>query len=201
MKYTLCILLFVSGCRSETTTESSETVSAETAKADTTGMEPVNEIFEPIDAGAVNEISVGNEIFQFENDEIGGDPFLEDFQAMTASARFEIEKKPFRNLHDSTQTDTLLIARLGPSVIEYYKIQSNNSGFILEADIQSRSIDLKKGIRIGMTRKEFFSLFEELQGQPDLKSVMISTMEGLNQTEFLFPNDTLSRVKYQSYFD
>jgi hypothetical protein len=165
-------------------------------------MEPVTEIYEPIAESDAGNLPGENEIFQFENDDIGSDPFAKDFEAMVSAIRgMQVEKKPFRNLHDSTKTDTLVIVSFGPSVIEYYKVQSNNSGFILEANIQSKDIEFKKGIRIGMSRKDFFALFEELEGKPDLRSVIISTMEGLNQTEFIFTNDELSTVNYQSYFD
>lgn len=195
MKYVLCLLVVVSACSKETKTENAVVL-------DTASNTPVTEVYEPIESENADAVTAGSDIFQFENDDVGGDPFAKDFESMLASlARFDIEKKPFQNLHDSTRTDTLMIVRFGPSAIEYYKVQSNNSGFVLEANIRSGDIELKKGIRIGMTRKQFFSLFEELDGKPDLKSVIISTMEGLNQTEFLFAGDTLSAVKYQSYFD
>jgi len=196
MKYTLWILLLISGCKSETTSENTEGIKSDSSH------EPVSELYEPIDDGSANEVTVGSEIFQFENDEIGAYPFEEDFDRMVVSLKgAEIHKKPVQNLHDSTRTDTLVTVSFGPSVIEYYKVQADGSGFILETSIQSDDVKFKKGIRIGMSRTEFFSLFEELEGKPDLKSVLISTMEGLSQSEFVFVNDTLSTVRYQSYFD
>ena len=78
---------------------------------------------------------------------------------------------------------------------------ADGSGFILEASIESNELIFKRGIRVGMSQSDFVSLFEELKGKENLNTVIISTMEGLNQSVFLFDNGKLSTVKYESYFD
>lgn len=196
MKYTLCMLLLISGCKPETTTESSDAVQTDTAA------EAVPEIYDPIDGGPASEVTIAGGTFQLENDDIGGYPFEQDFETMLRSLdQAEIIKKPFQNIHDSTKTDTLIRVNFGPSAIEYYKIQADGSGFILEANIQSNELAFKKGIKIGMSQSDFFSLFEELQGKENLNTVIISTMEGLDQSVFIFDDGKLSTVKYESYFD
>ena len=194
MKYTLCILLLMCGCKSEPPTEN--------AKADVqdTTSEAVTEIYEPVDEQESDVTSKGT--FQLENDDIGGYPFEHDFNTLLMSlGDAEITKKPVRNIHDSTRTDTLVRVNFGRSTIEYYKVQADGSSLILEASIQSNQVSFKKGIRIGMSSNDFIALFEELQGMDDLNTVIISTMEGLNQSVFLFENQKLSNVRYESYFD
>lgn len=195
MKYTLCILLLIGGCKPETTSEHTATV-AEDSTASAPG------VFEPIEQTNKPDAGVIAGTYQIENDEIGGYPFEQDFDAMVKSLqKLDITRQPVRNVHDSTKTDTLVRVNFGPSAIEYYKIQADGSGFILEANIRSNEVTFKKGIRIGMSLNEFVLLFEELKGKENLETVIISTMEGLNQAVFSFDNDKLSSVRYESYFD
>lgn len=192
MKHVLCILILICGCKHESTTQTSGTADSTTAsviQAD----EPRQQ--KPSAGGA--EVS-----FQFEDDDIGGSPFVKDFDAIMRSLHdFSIAKRVFRNPQDSTRTDTLLTVTFGESSIDYYKLQSGGRGFIIGATIASNDVEFKKGIRIGMNDTDFFAMFAELKGKTDLGTVVISTLEGLNQTEFEFVGGKLSAVRYQSYFD
>lgn len=137
---------------------------------------------------------------EFVNDEMGGNPFTGDLPEILASiGKYDIFKKTFKNLHDSTAIDTLMTINFGTSAIEYF--QGATTGFIITADIESDKVEFKRGIRIGMPEAEFNALFEELKDQENLQTVTISTMEGLAYTEFLFSKRTLTTIKYQSYFD
>ena len=137
---------------------------------------------------------------EFVNDEIGGNPFNGDLPSiLTSIGNYDVLKKSFQNLHDSTLMDTLMTFNFGPSMIEYF--QGNNNGFIISANIESDKVEFKKGIRIGMGETEFNSMFDELSGRKNLQMVTISTLEGLAYTEFLFANRKLAAIKYQSYFD
>jgi hypothetical protein len=78
MKYTLCLLLLISGCKSETTTENSDVV-----QTDTTA-ETVAEIYEPIDKTPAAEVTTADETFRLENDDRGGYPFEQDFETTLA---------------------------------------------------------------------------------------------------------------------
>jgi hypothetical protein len=193
MKNFLCVLLLIWGCKSERPREVSATFETDSATGPTQ------------EAGAVvsdAQEDVSGRSFQFENDDVGGYPFTKDFESMLRSMhQFRIVKKPFRNVQDTTRTDTLVTVNFGTSSIDYYKMQADARGFIIGALIESNDVQLKKGIRIGMSEREFFALFHELKGKVNLNSVMISTLEGLNQTEFVFLNGKLSTVRYQSYFD
>jgi hypothetical protein len=196
MKNFLCVLLLIWGCKSERSAEELSTPGTDTA------MEALSHTQEVETPETFTEVDVIGQRFQFENDDIGGYPFTKDFESMVRSIReSRILKKPFRNVQDTTQTDTLMTVNFGTSSIEYYKVQADARGFIIGASIESNDVELKNGIRIGMTDREFFALFDELKGKSDLHSVMISTPEGLNQTEFVFIDGKLSTVRYQSYFD
>ncbi len=196
MKILLCILLLIIGCKSETVSDKPETVNADTATYTAT------ETQEPVEEEKPDRELLPGGIFQFEDDDIGEYPFLKDFEPMLASiGNFEILKKTVRNMQDSTQTDTLITVNFGKSAIEYYKMQAGASGFITGATIESNAVEFKKGIKVGMGLDEFVSLFGELEGKENLHSVIISTLEGLSQTEFVFVNNRLSTIKYQSYFD
>src|SRR5688572_12836338 len=110
MKYTLCLLFLIGGCKSRTTTESADVVQADTTT------EAVVEIYEPIDKTPAEDVTTSGETFQLENDDIGGYPFEQDFETMLASLEHaEIVKKPFQNMHDSTKTDTLVKVSFGRS--------------------------------------------------------------------------------------
>ncbi|HEX8041166.1 MAG TPA: hypothetical protein VF490_18590 [Chryseosolibacter sp.] len=198
MKKFLFILLLIIGCKPETTSDNSNIAALDSANVDvaaTEAAEPAGEL----DAGRQLE---ANGVYQFENEDIGAYPFVKDFEPMlSAIGEYKIAKTPVRNVQDSAQTDTLIKVTFGRSAIEYYKIQASSTGFITGATIGSNEVELKMGIKIGMSLEEFVSIFAELKGQGALRSVIISTEEGLNQTEFVFVNNRLSAVKYQSYFD
>ena len=194
MKTLLCILFLICGCKAETSRDDSADLAGDTTTELTA---QVLQAQEPSKAEDVSGCS-----FQFENDDIGGYPFMKDFESMLGSIRgFRMLKKPFRNVQDTTHTDTLMTVNFGTSSIEYYKLQADAKGFIIGATIESNDVQLKKGIRIGMSDRDFYGLFEELKGKANLNSIMVSTLEGLNQTEFVFVNGKLSSVRYQSYFD
>ena len=196
MKNFLCVLLLIWGCKSERSTEDSANLGTDTA------MQSISQAKEPDSLVRSAQEDLSGKSFQFENDDIGGYPFMKDFESMLGSIRTaRVLKKPFRNVQDTTQTDTLMTVNFGTSSIEYYKMQADARGFIIGASIESNDVELKKGIRIGMSDRDFFALFDELNGKEKLSSVMISTLEGLNQTEFVFLNGKLSAVRYQSYFD
>ena len=196
MKNFSFILLLIIGCKPETTREQSNSSAFDSANVATT------ETAEPAQDQYAGQQLEANGVYQFENEDIGAYPFVKDFEPMLNSiGEYEIAKTPVRNVQDSLQTDTLIQVTFGKSAIEYYKIQASSTGFITGATIGSNEVELKKGIKIGMSLEEFVAAFAELKGQGDLHSVIISTEEGLNQTEFVFVNNRLSAVKYQSYFD
>lgn len=196
MKNFLFILLLIIGCKPETASDHSEGTASDTANAATTeAAESVREPYADQQPGA-------DGFYQFGNEDIGAYPFAKDFELMLGSiGKYAITKTPVRNVQDSAQTDTLIRVTFGESDIEYYKIQASSTGFITGATIASNEVELKSGIKIGMSLKEFVSIFAELKGQDNLHSVVISTEEGLNQTEFVFVDNRLSTIKYQSYFD
>jgi hypothetical protein len=194
MKTLLCILVLICGCKAQTSRDDFADVGTDTTRELTT------QVPEAQESASAEDVSEGS--LQFENDDIGGYPFMKDFESMLGSIRgFRILKKPFRNVQDTTQTDTLMTVNFGTSSIEYYKLQADAKGFIIGATIESNDVQLKKGIRIGMSDRDFSGLFDELKGKANLNSIVVSTLEGLNQTEFVFVNGKLSSVRYQSYFD
>ena len=196
MRYMLLLLLFISGCKPGTTADSIQgTPSDSTANR-------AEEVNDRVGGESAEGIPAIGEMIQIENDDIGAYPFTQDFDALVSSLpHARISRRPFQNLHDSTRTDTLVGVTFGPSSIEYYKIQADGSGFILDASIQSDEPLFKKGIRIGMSQDDFISLFDELRGKEGFNTVIISTMEGLNQSVFVFEGGRLATVRYESYFD
>jgi hypothetical protein len=193
----LLIIYLIIGCRPENASDKVQDSIANIQRdtATETGQSEDNTTPE-------NFIVDDGENVEFVNEEIGSDPFTKDFRSILASiGKYEVDKKPVRNLHDSTQTDTLFTVKFGKSVMEYYQVRSNDNGLLIMADIQSDKVDFKKGIKIGMSATEFSSLFGELNDRRNLSSVTISTLEGLTKVDFLFSNDTLTSVNLQSYFD
>lgn len=192
MRKLIFVLLLISGCKSEHTrdlsSDSLTSIHADTLAATTTDDDVITPTYES--GGA----------YEFVNDEVGGDPFKEDFETMLRSiVKYDVLKKPFLNLHDSTKMDTLMTFNFGASTIEYFR--GDTKGFIISADIQSDQVQFKKGIVVGMDQKEFNSLFDELKSEDTFSAVTITTTEGLAYSEFLFANGKLTTVKYQSYFD
>jgi|SRR5690349_6121550 len=192
MRKLILLLLVLAGCKSEHSSDLSgdsvAVMQGDSVAATADGDEPITPTYES--GGA----------FEFVNDEVGGDPFKEDFETMLRSVgKYDVIKKPFQNLHDSTKMDTLMTFNFGMSAIEYFRGDVN--GFIISADIQSDRVQFKKGIVVGMDQKAFNALFEELKPEDTFTAVTISTTEGLAYTDFLFANGKLTAVKYQSYFD
>ncbi|MEX2235541.1 MAG: hypothetical protein WD824_25505 [Cyclobacteriaceae bacterium] len=199
IKHALFIILLITGCKSDST---SETAYDSVAAISTDSVTEADLLYE----GAPEQNTIvnadGKLEFEFVNEEIGADPFIEDFRSILASiGEYKIAKKPIANLHDSTLTDTLMTVNFGKSTMEYYRPQSSQNGLLISADIHSDKVEFKKGIRIGMTLEEFSSLFEELRGKENLSLVRISTFEGLTNSEYLFVNNKLTSVKFATYFD
>ncbi|HET9486158.1 MAG TPA: hypothetical protein VFO54_01920, partial [Chryseosolibacter sp.] len=89
MRYVVCVLLLISGCKSQTKDENSQAGSQ-----DTTSVDPVTEVYEPIAESAAGDVTVENDIFQFENEDIGSNPFANDFEDMVSALHgSETEKK------------------------------------------------------------------------------------------------------------
>lgn len=191
MRKLIFLLLLLAGCKSEQTSDlpsDSVAVQGDSVAATTEDDQPITPAYES--GGA----------YEFVNDEVGGNPFKEDFETMLRSVgKYDVLKKPFQNLHDSTKMDTLMTFNFGMSAIEYFRGDVN--GFIISADIQSDRVQFKKGIVVGMDQKDFNSLFKELKPEDTFSAVTVTTTEGLAYTDFLFANGKLTAVKYQSYFD
>jgi hypothetical protein len=192
MRKLIFVLLLISGCKSEHTSDvSSDSLALRQGDSATTTANNDDVITPTYESGGA---------FEFVNDEVGGDPFEEDFETMMRSVgKYDVLKKPFQNLHDSTKMDTLMTFNFGMSAIEYFR--GETSGFIISADIQSDRVQFKKGIVVGMDQKDFNALFDELKAEDTFSAVTITTTEGLAYSDFLFANGKLTTIKYQSYFD
>jgi hypothetical protein len=189
MKNLFLLLIFLIGCKSGDQQDSSSSESTDSISANTQSVSDGNSFSDGQD-----------DAVEFVNDEIGGDPFAGDLTSILKSVgQFDVLKKSFQNLHDSTAIDTLMTFNFGTSTIEYF--QGSANGFIISANIESDQVEFKRGISIGMPDVEFNSLFDEVRGRNDLQIVTITTMEGLAQTEFHFTNHKLAVIRYQSYFD
>jgi hypothetical protein len=59
---------------------------------------------------------------------------------------------------------------------------------------------LRNGIRVGISRKDFFSCFSDLKSSTD-DTIRITSKKGINSFNFIFKKDKLKAIKIDNYID
>lgn len=120
---------------------------------------------------------------------------IENF-SNNSNAQFKTQKLLRKNKHYPKKTDTIYQLTYKKSKI-FFKTYLGKK-FLLTGNILNRQIELKNGIRIGITKDEFIKRFSnELKLNKDsLKMIG----EGTKYT-FIFDKEKLYRINIDNYFD
>jgi hypothetical protein len=121
---------------------------------------------------------------------------IENFSSLT-SPKFNTQKLLRKNKHYPEKTDTIYQFTYKNSEILFYKTHQRQE-FLLAGKVLNKQIELKNGIRVGITKDEFTSRFsDDLKFQSDSLQMI---GEGTKYT-FIFDKEKLYRINIDNYFD
>lgn len=133
---------------------------------------------------------------QFLENPFGFKESIENFSSLTRP-KFNTKKLLRKNKHYPEKTDTIYQLIYKNSEIFFYKTHQGKE-FLLAGKVLNKQIELKNGIRVGITKDEFKSRFSD-----DLKFKADSLQmigEGTKYT-FIFGKGKLNRINIDNYFD
>lgn len=110
---------------------------------------------------------------------------------------FSIKKQPIPNQLVTNQIDTLVTISQPNVELRFYRSPEDN--IIISGTISDASLQFKKGLKVGVHKKEFATAFEGLNPStfPDL--VKVSSKEQDRVISYHFQNDTLVRIEFTNF--
>jgi len=111
---------------------------------------------------------------------------------------YSIEKEPIENQLVSQQIDTLITLTQPNVKLKFYRSPGNY--LIISGVVSDASIKFKKGLKVGVAKKDFASAFEKLKPYsylPDL--VKVSSKDHDRVISYYFQNDTLARIEFTNF--
>ncbi len=121
---------------------------------------------------------------------------IENFTNITRP-KFNTKKLLRKNKHYPEKTDTIYQFTYKKSEIFFYKTHQGQE-FLLAGKVVNKQIELKNGIRVGITKDEFKSRFSNnLKFKADSLQMI---GEGTKYT-FIFDKGKLYRINIDNYFD
>ena len=112
------------------------------------------------------------------------------------SRLLSMKRVPFRNVHDTTQVDTIYHFTGKRDSIKFYR--SRSKAFMILLDVSSPELGLDRCIRPGMSKKTFLSIFQIPGSTSD--TIRISNRDGTLIFIFYFRDNTLKRIESDIYF-
>lgn len=104
-----------------------------------------------------------------------------------------------KNIHKSTQIDTIYRFYHKKSELFVYKIQTGGELFFA-GNIYDNKIRLLNGVEVGMNRGAFFNSFTDLKYSPN-DTVKLASKTAPYTYKFVFKKDILSGIKIETYID
>ena len=128
-----------------------------------------------------------------------GNPTLEKIRGLGLEG-YKEESLPLAELMSGIEADSMTTVTIGRGKLVYY------TGPGLERLYYGRMVDntlkFRKDIRIGMTKTDFASKFQNINVNDDLPSVIqIANPDNREVYNFIFYQDTLGMVIYDSYIE
>lgn len=121
---------------------------------------------------------------------------IENFSNLT-NPKLNTKKLLRKNKHYPEKTDTIYQLTYKNSEIFFYKTHQGKE-FLLAGKVLNKQIELKNGIRVGITKDEFTSRFSDNLRFKSDSLQMIG--EGTKYT-FIFDKEKLYRINIDNYFD
>jgi hypothetical protein len=112
---------------------------------------------------------------------------------------FKIQRFVVANKHNPKQNDTIIKFYKGKSQLFIYKTKFNQELFFA-GNICHKNIVLCNGVKVGMSRGEFYNSFIDLKYSPD-DTVKIMAQGPGDTYAFIFKNDKIVSIGIQHYID
>lgn len=193
MKNLLLLILMISiisACQSGEETKSEVDI-------DTVNTETPDVPAAPAEGAGVSELTVSDEGF-FIN------PFMDNYKVQQLRSRHNdfkiISKEPVENRHIKGQIDTIITAEANNSTFTIYKAKQDE--LLQKAEIRGSSIELKNGIRVGMTNEDFNARFNQIE-QPIGPNATVTLNNPTVPSSFIFRfnNNRLEQISFNGYVD
>jgi hypothetical protein len=128
----------------------------------------------------------------------GYEPNIRNFKTNLPSS-FKLQIYSMKNMHNPAVIDTIYKFYQRKSTLLIYKNAANRELFFA-GNIYNSKIQLKNGVKVGMTRTDFFRCFSDLK--PNSKdTIRVSSKKAPNSINFIFKKDKLNVIKIDYYID
>lgn len=129
---------------------------------------------------------------------LGYEPTIKGFRTNLPSS-FKLQVYSMRNVHNPSVIDTIYRFYHKNSQFLVYKNLSNREMFFA-GNIYTPRIQLRNGVKVGMSRDEFFHCFLDLKPK-NSDTIRISSKHAPNSINFIFKDNTLKIIKIDNYID
>jgi hypothetical protein len=127
----------------------------------------------------------------------GYEPTVKNFKANLPS--YKLQVYTMKNIHNHSIIDTIYKFHRRKDELLIYK-NVNNIEMFFAGRISSDKIKLKNGVRVGMSRDEFYKSFTNLRPKAE-DTVRISSKRAPNSFNFIFKGNKLIMIKIDNYID
>jgi hypothetical protein len=111
---------------------------------------------------------------------------------------YNITKEPIENPLATLQMDTLITITRENLILKFY--QAPNDILLIDGAVTDGSINLKKGIRVGISKMEFVKNFEKLSHSPAIPDLIkVRSKSSDRVISYSFQQDTLARIEFTNY--
>jgi hypothetical protein len=128
----------------------------------------------------------------------GYEPTIKNFRTNLPSS-FKLQVYSMKNIHNPSVIDTIYKFYQKKSELLIYK-NSNKRELFFAGNIYNHKIQLRNGVRVGMSRDEFFRCFENFKPRND-DTIRISSKRAINSINFIFKGNKLKVIKIDNYID
>ncbi len=129
---------------------------------------------------------------------LGYEPTIKNFKTNLPSS-FKLQVYSMKNIHNPAITDTIYRFHQKNSEFFIYKNITNRELFFA-GNIYTPKIQLKNGVKVGMSKVDFFRCFSNLKSNPK-DTIRISSKKAANSVNFIFKDDKLNIIKIDNYID
>lgn len=129
---------------------------------------------------------------------LGYEPSIKNFKANLPSS-FKLQVYSMKNIHNPAVIDTIYNFHHKQSKFLVYK-NRNNRELFFAGNIYTDRIQLRNGIKVGISRTDFYKHFTNLK-QEVKDTIRITSKKAPNSVNFIFKNDKLTAIKIDNYID
>ena len=111
---------------------------------------------------------------------------------------YDIKKEPIENQFAARQIDTLITISRANLRLKFY--QAPDDILLIDGEITDESINLKKGIRVGISKMDFVRNFEKLSHQPTVPDLIKVRSKAADRIiTYSFQQDTLAKIEFTNF--